>query len=220
MNSTSKVLIGLATVLIAALVVADIRTGAKKRDADEAARGQARAMIATAKREHNERSAAYQKAGPDIARSLKNAAMTGDDLAVINVLSPWEDVLGADDLAALRRSREAVAAESERNESDKKMLEDEAAEHIRLAETERTASIGPKPVQFLWDGSYREISDYIERLAHDPDSIEFEGCSDPNVTDTGWNIRCIYRGKNAFGAVVRNEQWFLVKHGQVTKVSE
>lgn len=111
-----------------------------------------------------------------------------------------------------------LSAEQERAESDRRMLEEEAAEFVRMAQAERTAKIGNKPVPSVWDGSYPEIERYLKQIAHDPDSIDFESCGPPVITEAGWNIRCIYRGKNAFGALVRNDNFFLVAHGRVVAV--
>lgn len=78
---------------------------------------------------------------------------------------------------------------------------------------------GKKPEQSGWDGSYREVKRYLEAAANDPDSIKIETCTNVSYDEkTGWLVGCDYRGKNAFGGVVRNSNWFVIKNGGVFKM--
>lgn len=71
--------------------------------------------------------------------------------------------------------------------------------------------IGKYPDQFGRQ-YYAEIA--LERSAHDPDSIDVTYCTDGRGTASeGWKFKCTYRGKNAFGALVKNTSTFRVKNG-------
>mgnify|MGYP000212043689 CR=1 FL=1 len=85
---------------------------------------------------------------------------------------------------------------------------------------DRIAKFGKQPVKDSWNGGYREVEKYLKFSAHDPDSIEFDNCSSVYHITTGWLVRCTYRGKNTFGALVRNTNWFTIKHGAVIKQHE
>ena len=103
-----------------------------------------------------------------------------------------------------------------------KKLEAERLEKAKK-EAERKkllAEFGEKPVISQWDGSYFEVKKYLKQVANDPDSIEMDGCTDVYHTKNGWLVGCNYRGKNAFGALIRNSSWFTIRHGQVINVEE
>jgi hypothetical protein len=81
------------------------------------------------------------------------------------------------------------------------------------------AKFGKKPEASGWDGSYSEVKRYLEAAANDPDSIKIENCTRVSIDEkAGWVIGCDYRGKNKFGAVVRNSNWFVVKNKVVVKM--
>jgi|SRR5690625_295961 len=84
----------------------------------------------------------------------------------------------------------------------------------RQAHRDHVARYGEPPEQRSW-GSYDVVRDYLQARAHDPRSIDIDTCTSVRRTDGGWLIGCDYRGKNAFGAVVRNSHWFIVRHGRV-----
>ncbi|MBK7042985.1 MAG: hypothetical protein IPH50_04370 [Rhodanobacteraceae bacterium] len=203
-------------------MINDAINGIAKRDRETTEHAALVARVTDAKAA---RQKAYQAARPDIERQVRNATTAGDSAAIVEALQPWEIMLGPEDVAKLRAAKPAADAENARAKAEqekaleyRQMLEDESEEFARIAKAERESKLGPKPVQSAWDGSYSEIDRYLKRMAHDPDSIEFVGCSAPLVTDGGWNIRCEYRGKNAFGALVRNDQWFLVRQSKVVSV--
>ena len=43
----------------------------------------------------------------------------------------------------------------------------------------------------------------VKARAHDPRSVDWEGCDRPLEVDGLWRLQCHYRGTNAFGGVVR-----------------
>jgi hypothetical protein len=64
------------------------------------------------------------------------------------------------------------------------------------------------------------VMTHIQRVANDPDSIEFINFSEVYYNDWGWVVRCEFRGKNLFGAKVRNTKWFTVNNGTVVDVQD
>lgn len=104
-------------------------------------------------------------------------------------------------------------------------IADEAEEvRARMAEKENyREECGPKPEPSAWDGHLPPVRHYLERRAHDPSSITFEGCTEPVLTESQcWRSQCVYRADNAFGATVRNSGVFYlvgddsVRGGRVT----
>ncbi len=88
-------------------------------------------------------------------------------------------------------------------------------EKIRKEREARIAKFGEAPVQSAWDGSYRAVERYLESVANDPDSIEMDGCTKVYHIKEGWLVGCDYRGRNAFGGMVRQSNWFTIVHGIV-----
>ena len=77
---------------------------------------------------------------------------------------------------------------------------------------------GSRPVKSEWDGSYPEVKTYLKLTAHDPDSIEFVGCTDLFKNPDGWVVGCQYRGNNAFGGKILTANWFRIQSGVVVQV--
>ena len=84
----------------------------------------------------------------------------------------------------------------------------------------RLTRFGPLPEKSAWDGSYRIVTTYLEGVANDPSSIDIDACTKVYYTDLGWLVGCDYRGKNAFGGVVRQSNWFTILHGRVVLFEE
>lgn len=101
------------------------------------------------------------------------------------------------------------------NDDEKKRLQKEKEQKERLA---YVTSYGEQPEQSKWDGSYRAVEKYLKAAANDPSSIDIDGCTQVYKNKTGWLVGCDYRGKNAFGALVKNSNWFTIAHGQVINV--
>lgn len=83
---------------------------------------------------------------------------------------------------------------------------------------DRLALYGRVPIRSSWDSSYYEVESYLKKVANDPRSIKIEGCTMVYSTDSGWLVGCEYRGSNAFGALVKQSNWFIIRHGQVVKM--
>lgn len=90
----------------------------------------------------------------------------------------------------------------------------------RRAEQERIARFGQPPQRSAWDGSYRVVTTYLREIANDPGSIDVGDCTDVYYVDRGWLVGCDYRGANAFGALIRASNWFIVRHDQVIAMED
>lgn len=91
------------------------------------------------------------------------------------------------------------------------------AEQRKLQEITRV--FGKEPVRSSWDGSYTEITEYFRLYANDPDSIQIQNCTNARATKSGWKVKCDYRGKNSFGALVRKSSMFTISNGVVIDVN-
>jgi len=78
---------------------------------------------------------------------------------------------------------------------------------------------GDHPIKTGWTTiSYLEVKNYLNRTAHDPDSIEIDACTKVFRSKKGWLVGCQYRGRNGFGGMVRKANWFTIRQGSVVKV--
>ena len=79
---------------------------------------------------------------------------------------------------------------------------------------------GEPPRRSSWDGSYSSVKQYLKRIANDPESIKFSGCTGVEVTHDGWLVGCNYRGANAFGGIIRQAHWFTIRQDQVVQMHD
>lgn len=96
----------------------------------------------------------------------------------------------------------------------KKRIKKAKEEKARKA---RIVKFGEAPVRSAWDGSYRAVEKYLKKIANDPDSIEIDDCTGVYHIKSGWLVGCDYRGKNGFGGMVRQSNWFTIVHGRVVQ---
>lgn len=97
----------------------------------------------------------------------------------------------------------------------------EIVKRQKAAAAAQKAFLGPKPVASAWDGSYPEVTDYLKAVANDPSSIKIESCTPVyEVKKEGWLVGCTYRGKNAFGGMIRTANWFIIRQGRVVKMAD
>ncbi len=83
----------------------------------------------------------------------------------------------------------------------------------------RVKKFGPPPVQSAWDGSYRVVERHLKDVANDPDSIKIAKCTEVSFHEKdGWLVACEYRGRNKFGGMVRNANWFVIRQSSVVRV--
>jgi len=89
------------------------------------------------------------------------------------------------------------------------------------ATAERRRRFGAPPQASAWDGTYREVKNYLRRMANDPESIEIDACTSVYFdSDEGWVVGCDYRGRNAFGGMIRQSNWFVIQNGTVVTMKE
>jgi hypothetical protein len=88
------------------------------------------------------------------------------------------------------------------------------------AHKERVVNFGEMPTQSSWDGSYLAITRYLKRIANDPDSIDIISCTKVNSHADGWLVGCNYRGRNGFGGLIRQSNWFTIRHGSVIQMDD
>lgn len=71
-----------------------------------------------------------------------------------------------------------------------------------------------------WDGSVRQVKDYLKKNLKDPDSYESIEWSDVvKQSDGSFRVRHKYRAKNGFGGyVVESKVFVLDKDGNVTDI--
>jgi len=70
---------------------------------------------------------------------------------------------------------------------------------------------GPKPGVSAWDGEVVGIERALKRVAHDPDSIDVENCTEPTLSEKHcWVTTCDVRGKNMFGGKILQRKRFSI----------
>lgn len=80
--------------------------------------------------------------------------------------------------------------------------------------------IGPEPKASLWDGVYPEVKRHMDRYAHDPGSVEWEGCVTARPSALGWITICDYRARNRLGALTREKTIFIIRGGEVVSADQ
>ncbi len=102
---------------------------------------------------------------------------------------PMEDIKRM--RAVIDRKQRAIAGGIKRQKAD-----------IAAAEVYR-ALCGDKPQRSGWDGEIVGLEAHIKQTANDPDSIDVENCTLPQLTEKHcWVSTCNVRGKNAFNALI------------------
>jgi hypothetical protein len=79
---------------------------------------------------------------------------------------------------------------------------------------------GTAPIASGWDGSYNEVERYLKTVMNDPSSLEMDKCSSVFKVKKGWAVWCSYRGKNGFGGMVLNSNWFIIRQNQVVAIED
>ncbi|MGB2518660.1 hypothetical protein OLL83_000758 [Shewanella algae] len=104
---------------------------------------------------------------------------------------------------------------------NEKIEEDKIArEKIKKEREARINRFGEPPLRSPWDGSYNAVEKYLKFIANDPDSIDVDGCTEVYFSEKGWLVGCNYRGKNAFGGMVRQSNWFTIVNDQVIQMHD
>ena len=105
-----------------------------------------------------------------------------------------------------------VSAAEERSAKSKQREE--------IEKSTRLLAFGQPPLKSEWDGSYSVVESYLKQVANDPASIDIQACTDVYHTNQGWLVGCDYRGKKAFGALIKQSSWFVVVHDRVVKMEK
>jgi len=113
--------------------------------------------------------------------------------------------------AAAEREEKRKAEVAEREEkrkaerAAKKAEKEERARQAKAAAQELVqAYCGAEPERSAWDGTYEGVERYFKKIANDPDSVDFAGCT-PMVLKGPpkcWVTVCNVRAKNGFGAKI------------------
>lgn len=194
-----------AAIFLAIIFGVVAREREEKAQAEQAAQKSAEAAAA--------RTAEYNRRRAGLFSDATRLMLANKAEDVVALLEPWQ---GEMDAALQQRFDWAMDATAESRAENKRT--ERAVEEAKLnAELSLVAKLGKRPVQSAWDGSYYEVERYLKRTANDPDSIDIEGCTTVVAGTDGWNVRCRFRGTNAFGAKILLSQVFVIKNGQVVR---
>jgi hypothetical protein len=120
-------------------------------------------------------------------------------------------------------------SEAEKGLSEIKTMspEDASIEGLEYMMEDRkkiVAEIGPRPINSAWDGSVKEVKDYLNVVLKDPGSVEYSEWSNVVQGDYKgqkcWQAKCTYRAKNSFGGYVLSNQVFYILSGQIIGYSD
>lgn len=104
--------------------------------------------------------------------------------------------------------------------NEKLKREQDKKDRIKRQREARIAKFGEPPIRSEWDRSYYEVERYLKKVANDPDSIEIDSCTTVSYIKSGWLVGCDYRGRNGFGGMIRQSNWFTIIHGQVVQMHD
>jgi hypothetical protein len=96
---------------------------------------------------------------------------------------------------------------------------DRQRKQVAEAQALRAVCGAEPPRRSDWDGSYVGVERLIKQSAHDPSSIDVEGCTVAVLTKSCWETHCKYRGNNAFGAKVVNAGTFYLGANGVVEMA-
>jgi len=144
-----------------------------------------------------------------VANFSENAKLYGELVA----LNPKESIYQERQQFYDNKTQEA-AAEAGR----KQAVIDETIAAMRALNAERVALAGPVPEAY--GGVYFAVELHLSKVANDPESINITRCSDTYFKEEGWVVGCDYRGKNGFGAIVKNSNWFVIRNNRVIAMKE
>lgn len=204
-----------------ATIIEDIRKSLDSQDFDSAISQSNKYLLSN----DNELSALNKqaKAGKE---QLQKEARTKDILATLKTASPEHPVLHQNLYKQLvemypenERYKEKLALYTQKVKV-KEEKERAAREQKKKEREQRIAKFGEPPKASGWDGSYLPVKQYLRRVANDPDSIEIDECTEVYHTKNGWLVGCNYRGRNAFGGMVRQSHWFTIVRDTVTNMED
>jgi hypothetical protein len=150
-------------------------------------------------------------------RDARDALQHVADKAKEQQLIAQLQTVPADDLDAYRDLYQQLVALSPTNASYKRKYEDYNSRTVRrnAAERDRIRRFGPAPQASAWDGTYSEVKNYLQATMNDPSSLEGLECTQVYYVERGWLVGCNYRGRNAFGGMIRQANWFIIRQRRV-----
>ena len=86
--------------------------------------------------------------------------------------------------------------------------------------SDRLVKFGKPPIASAWDGSYYVVEKYLEKVAKDPDSVKIASCTNVMHTKNGWLVGCTWRGRNGFGGMNVQSNWFTIRHNTVIRMDK
>lgn len=78
-------------------------------------------------------------------------------------------------------------------------------------------AVGKKPLQNELTGTVRAVELYVKDNAHNAESIDFIEWTKVNQFGEYWIVRAKYKGTNAFGGIVTENQWFYIQNEKIVK---
>lgn len=82
--------------------------------------------------------------------------------------------------------------------------------------------LGDEPETSAWDGSVKEVKDYLRPRMKDEDSLKIlETWAPKKINVAGveyWGVRCRWKAKNSFGAYDTRDDVFFIRGGRVVDV--
>jgi len=80
-----------------------------------------------------------------------------------------------------------------------------------LTTEQQLALAGEEPKRSSYDGTYLSVKWFLKENMGDPASLKLEYCTQAYLSSAGWATQCTYRGKNGFGGMVKETNWFIVR---------
>src|ERR1051325_3644345 len=122
-------------------------------------------------------------------------------------------------LEANREVYRQLVAIDPANTSDKARLDyyDKEIRKERAVAQARVRRFGPMPHRYS-SGVYDEVEQYLPQVMNDPGSLEGLECTQVYNTERGWLVGCNWRGRNGFGGMVRQANWFIIRQERVVGV--
>ncbi len=211
LSAKAKAWLVLGFLLAGSLAMARGVTRGEEREAARAAEARAEALRAD-----------FKANGSAILARMDTAFKARNYSLAVSFGEKYAAVVADSQLA--RRLRDARAAQRHANykatfnDDSTRMRRRESAE--QAVEQGRIRRFGPVPQASAWDGTYREVKDYLQQVANDPDRLKMEACTPVYHVANGWLVGCDYRGANAFGGIIRQSNWFIIRNGRVVEMKE
>lgn len=81
-------------------------------------------------------------------------------------------------------------------------------------------AVGSKPDQDALTGKVKIVCDYVNSIANDPSSVEYEEWSAVSATGENWFVRTKFTCKNALGVKVTHNLGFFIQNNEVVRTTE